>query len=763
MQRIMVWSSRHPIATLAVIGFISLAAFFPASRVRIETSTDSLMMENDPEKAYYLQTREMFGSEALSLVYIEDSQLFSPAKLDAMERLVGDLEAIEGIASSESLFSTTDISRSNGQIDIRPLIEWAPDTDGAANLLRKRVLEHPVIRRLLISEEADATVIQLRIGMDDGQADEIRRLSEDIERAMAPYSNAFSRLEQLGRPYVIERETACIMRDQRLILPLAVLVLAVMLVSILSSFKGALLPLLTSGVSILWTLAFMGLINLPVTELSFMVPSLIIAIGSTEDIHLLSEFRASRREQLDRKQAVNRMIVRLAAAVAFTAATTFCGFATIMATPIPVLRNFGLAASFGLLANPAVTITLIPACLTLMPDRGKRPCSHRLANRLEQLILNRLAVFRRRPRITLAAACIPCIILGIWGAFHVEADNNIIAFFKPDSPVVRRVDRLARNLSGSESFCIRLDAREQQAFKDPANLFYALRLQDYLADAGWIDRSISITDYLSYIHAAFQPGGERLPKTQEGIAEYLLLLHYTEIEPYATPDYQSLNIVVRHNIRSSKELAPRISALRDYIQRTCPEHLTPGVTGEMLLVNKAVHAIVRGQLRSVLIIAFIAAALMSLLFRSVRIGCLGLIPNLLPVGVQFGFMAIAGIPLNTATSMAAAISIGLAVDDTIHLLMRFYSHRNQVPTAQAVERSTRQLLRPVVATTISLSLGFLVMRFSSFTPIGDFALLSAIMLTTALLADLIVTPTLLSLDIMHAPRRKRSGSMETAS
>jgi predicted RND superfamily exporter protein len=179
----------------------------------------------------------------------------------------------------------------------------------------------------------------------------------------------------------------------------------------------------------------------------------------------------------------------------------------------------------------------------------------------------------------------------------------------------------------------------------------------------------------------------------------------------------------------------------------------------MLLVHKAVAAIVRGQLRSILVIAVIAALLMSLLFRSVRIGCIALIPNLLPIGIQFGFMAVAGIPLNTATSMAAAISIGLGVDDTIHLLIHFYRQHADSSPGHAVELSLRHLVRPVLATSTALALGFLVMRFSSFTPIADFALLAALVIMTALLADLLVTPTLLSMDFMHAsgtPGKRRT-------
>ncbi|MDF7825755.1 efflux RND transporter permease subunit [Pontiellaceae bacterium B12227] len=753
MRRLMSWFSLHPVFTLIVIGLISAVATIPASRVRIEASIDSLMMENDPDKAYYLETRELFGSEATALVYSEDPDLFAPAKLEALQNLVYELENIEGVISAESLFSVTEITNTDGLLDIHPLISWIPETETESSNLRKSAGRHPVIKGLLLSPTSDATIIQLRYETDKQQKDALRTLSEAIEQTIAPYTPLFQRLEQMGRPYIVERQTAYILRDQRVVLPLAVCVLVIMLVLILNSFKGAVLPLLTSGVSILWTLAFMGILDLPITALSFMVPSLIIVIGSTEDIHLLAEYRSGRMEGLRRNEAVKRMVSRLAIAVVFTAATTFSGFATIIATPIPVLREFGLVASFGLLVNPIVTISLIPACLALLPDRSAHLRPLRFFAVLEARTLNLLSATRRHPGITLTTFFIVCLSAGIYGIIHVEADNNLISFFRPESPVVERVDRLQKAFSGSENFCIRLDAQVQGAFKDPEVLQYAIQLQSHLQQQYWLGRSISVTDYLSYIHQAFIDDGSVLPDSRQAIAEYLLLLHHTEIEPYVTPDFQSLNIMVRHNVRSSKELMPLIEQLREYIRSTRPDNVEIGITGETLLVNKAVSAIVRGQLRGVLVIALIAAISMSLLFRSFRIGFIGLIPNLLPIGIQFGIMALVGIPLNTATSMAAAISIGLAVDDTIHLLMRFYGQSSELPPAEAVDRSLNHLLRPVVATTISLILGFYIMRFSHFTPISDFAFLAAVVLTSALLADLIITPTLLSLPIMHPGKR----------
>ena len=754
MRWLMEWSSRHPRTAIAAVLFISLVALWPAGRLRLEASVKSLMVRNDPARAFYQQTRDLFGSEAVSIVCVEDPHLFSPHKLTALQQLLFDLEDLDGVAVSESLFSVTSMDMQHETLDVRPLIDWPPDTQEEADRMRQRARSHSAIRRVLLSDDATVTSIQLRFRPPDSGGPSASVIRENIDACIAARAGDFLRVEQLGRSYVIDMQKQYILRDQRVVLPLAVLMMVVTLSCMLGRVARALLPLLTAGVSVLWTLGFMGLCDLPITCLTFMVPALILVIGSTEDVHLLAEYRSGRHDGLAAGPAVRRMIRRIGVAVVFTALTTFAGFATIVAAPMPLLNEFGMAASFGMLANPLVTIILVPACLSLSRSRAPAEHGRGRAGRIETVILGFLARLRRRPALTLVCICLPCLLAGLFGAAFVRADNNIIGYFRDDSDVVQRLDRFEEHLCGSETFCIRFDADGARSLKDPEFLRYIFDLQRRLEGSGWIDRTAGITDYLSYIHQAITGCGEPLPAEAGSVAEYLLMLHHSEIEPYMTSDGRHLCVIVHHSERSSRRLVPRIQALQNELDETCPEGMSAEVTGEMLLVNKAVDSIVLGQLRGIGVIALVAALLMSLLFRSLRIGFLALIPNLLPIGVQFGVMALFRIPLNTATSMAAAIGIGLAVDDTIHLLIRFYAERGDTDHTDVVARAVRHVLRPVIATSLSLIFGLLTLRYSSFVPIADFGFLAALVLLAALASDLMVTPTLLSLSCMHPARRR---------
>ncbi len=188
-----------------------------------------------------------------------------------------------------------------------------------------------------------------------------------------------------------------------------------------------------------------------------------------------------------------------------------------------------------------------------------------------------------------------------------------------------------------------------------------------------------------------------------------------------------------------------MQAFVDKVQQYLDQHLDPGlkahITGSSALTLSATRSMIDGQLQSVLLLLLFFIVIISVLFTGLRVGLLAALPNVYPVLILFGVMGYAGIPLNIGTTMAAAIAIGLAVDDTLHFMLRYNqelkSSRHQL-TAIHATLSTEGL--PVISTSLALIAGFLVFTLSAFQPIEDFGLLSALVIATALIADFVITP-----------------------
>jgi hypothetical protein len=168
------------------------------------------------------------------------------------------------------------------------------------------------------------------------------------------------------------------------------------------------------------------------------------------------------------------------------------------------------------------------------------------------------------------------------------------------------------------------------------------------------------------------------------------------------------------------------------------------ITGKSVLSNKAVEEMARGQLQSLLLVGGVIVALVSMLFVSLRAGIIALLPNLFPVAILFAVMALAGIPLNAGTSMVAAIALGICVDDTMHVMSRFHEElKRQDSRTAALVAMIRAEAVPIFATSIALAAGFAVFATSSFQPVVNFGLLSAMVILVALLATFVLTPLLL--------------------
>ena len=339
------------------------------------------------------------------------------------------------------------------------------------------------------------------------------------------------------------------------------------------------------------------------------------------------------------------------------------------------------------------------------------------------------------------------LIVGLF-AFKVRVDNDLLGYFKPDSTIRIRSEVVHEEISGTQVFYIRVSSGVEGLFKEPENLQQISDLLEFMKDKKWFDKVFSLTDYIKLIHREMNNGDSKfykLPGTKELISQYLLTLQRDEIEKLVSPDFSEVNIMIRHNIGSSYELNEAVAEIKQFINTNFNTHFKVGFTGENILINAAADSIAYGQVQSLSLLLIIIFIIMSILFVNFKAGFLSLVPNFFPIIIVFGMMGIFKIPLNVGTAMVAAIAIGIAVDDTIHLMTRYNKEMRILQDQQkAIDVCIRAEITPVMSTSIALAAGFAVVCFSSFMPIVNFGFLSAFVMLFALLGDLFITPILLS-------------------
>ena len=235
------------------------------------------------------------------------------------------------------------------------------------------------------------------------------------------------------------------------------------------------------------------------------------------------------------------------------------------------------------------------------------------------------------------------------------------------------------------------------------------------------------------------------PPMPDLVDQYLLFFQRRDVENYINHDLSSANMVVRHNIKDSYDLKTVVEELDEAISQMVGDEIQYSLVGENLMVNNAAERLMSSQIASLSLLLAVVVIMMSLLFTSWRGGAISLVPNLIPIAWAFGLMAVFDIPINPGTATVAVIAIGIAIDDTIHLLTKFNEEsRLKDSLADAVEETVNYEAIPVISTSASLMLGFGVLMGSEFSIVSQFGALAAATMLFAVIADLLITPIIMA-------------------
>jgi uncharacterized protein len=751
MRRLLNWSFRHPLIVLLIL---FVGSFYSASqlpRLFFDASPEGLMIKNDPGREAYRKAIDTFGTDRVMVVCVKDQHLFTPKKLGTLQKLTDALSDLPGVQKCESLFSVSRLKGQDGILETGPLLESVPESDDDAKQVLRDALRNPLMVRNLISNDGTTTAINLFLDPSNKDRSFSVDISTRIDRVVASHKDAFDQVFQIGTAYIWRVIIESLKNDQKTLIPLCAAALLLMLILTTGSLSGAAMPAITTGLSVLWTLGFMAWAGIPLNVLTFIIPSLIIVIGSTEDVHMLSEYAESLESEEshgDRNTAIHMMSANMGTAVLLTSLTTVLGFLSVLVNEITMLQQFAVVGAFGLFVNPLITFLVAPVYLRYL---GRRHVPHREPGAVDRLMrsgaerLMRFVLHHKKP--VLAVLLGGAALIGLFSV-GVKVDNDVMGFFRARSPITQRVAALRRDLAGAQFFFVTISSGTPGTFKQPENLAQVDRVEHILNQVGGFDKTISLADHLKTIHREMNGGQASfhvLPDKPELVSQYLLLLRRDEIERYVNAEFSEVNIVVRHNLNSSHALLQALDACEQAIRKELNPYFRLDFTGETVLINRAADSIALGQATSFGLMLGLIFVIMAIMFMNFKASVISVIPNLFPIAIFFGVIAIFRIPLDIGTCMVADIAIGLAMDDTIHMMTRYNQEMHTLKSEEmAIIRSYRSEFKPVVATSIALSMGFAVLAFSDFMPIVNFGLLSAMVMILGLLGEVMITPILLS-------------------
>ena len=744
-----------------VLGLAALSALFAITRIvdvdtgvprlAFDSSMESMLPEENEERVFYDRVRRIFGSdETLLLALHRPAGVFEVETLRAIERLTERIEDLEGVHHVVGLANAPLMRSHDGDLEIGPLWEEIPSEPARLEALRAEALASPLLAGTFLSEDAETAALLIYL-MDISEAEFTALGLDHTVRALAAEELPSAEAWLAGGAHVRAETTRFVFSDVLFVIPTAVLLMAAIAFVSFRNVRGVLVPLTTVGVAVFWTLAITAEITETLNIVTVAVPNILLVIGFAYAVHVLNAYGLAREEPDVRAGDVTparRGLENVALPTLLTGATTAAGFVALTTSPIEAIQQFGLLSAIGVVCTMVAALTFSPSLLALLPvppapdDDG---AAHG-PGAIDRL-LQRLAHFNVEHRNAILWTAAGVAVLSAIGIQQIRLNTSMIGNFSPDARVRRDFVAINEHLGGAGQVQVVLELADRDGWKEPAHLALLDELGVWLEDQPEVGHVMSLADYVKLLNRGFhddEAAHYAIPESKGLVSQLLFFGASDEVERFVDSQYRTVVIAVRSQVIDSADVATLVGRIEARLAEL-PEYLTARVTGGSVLMARTNDDIAYGQATSLLSAFVIIYAILALLFTSLRVGFVALVPNALPVLVYFGVLGWTGISLNAVTGLVACLVLGIAVDDTIHFFAHFNAaSKRHASEAKGAEEALVHVGRAVTYTSAALCLGFLVLTLSSLRNQVEFGALAAFTLACAWVVDVTFTPAIAS-------------------
>lgn len=730
---------------------IYIAPFLGA--LRFDSSSEGSVPRGDPDQEYFEVIKEDFGNDQVAmLVLVNDAELgiFEPETVAKIKHLTDSIADFEGVDNVVSLTNSRFLSGVSGDELTNDLIIPAvpPDRD-SARTVRDNVLSNSLFHKTLVSPDGRAAAINIFLA---NESDSVL-LASGVDSRIANLARAVEGPEETYYAGLIHTRMTinkAMHRDLKVFVPASFLLILLILFLSFRSPRGMILPALTILISLIWTFGLIGRVGVPINMTMTIIPPLLIAIASSLTIHIVATYVDTAAAISDKIEVVRETFRSLASPLITAGATTAIGFGSLMISPIPNIQRVGLFSVVGILFAMLIAFTFVPAVLAVIPIPARGVARKRASGFMASLV-ERIIQINLRHRISILVISGLILAVSIAGLTRVRVDTDFLSYFKEGSEIRQAADVIGENLAGVSTFYVVIEGGESWVMRRGDVLRGVDSLQKYMENKPSIDKATSMVNIVKLFHQAMNSDDSayfKVPDSQDILEEAIFLTVDQEAPRvrahYVVEDYSSMSVFARSQLVSTSDLAETIADVEQFASKVLPEGVTATATGTVVVMAKSIDSIIQGQRDSLLLAFGLIFIIMSCLFRSARVGLISMISNTVPIFVIFGIMGWFDMPLNIGTSVVASISLGIAVDDTIHYMMHFRRELARgTERREAMVEALRQVGKPVINTSLALAFGFGVICFSDFGMLVSVGLLTAITMITCLLSDLFLTSALL--------------------
>lgn len=759
---------RHSAGIIIATILITALALVGATRLQVSTAVRDFFPSTDPEIATLDNIDEIFGGSEYIMLAARADDVFTPLGLEILQNITRRIEEIDGVHSVRSITNMVEVKGTPWGLEVVDLLAEIPADQGGADDVRRRMESNPQIAGVFISNTGEYTLalVQPEQGVDVGA------ISGEVRALIDEYGDGIT-FHLSGSPVLSKSAEEYLRSDLFGLFPVAVAVIVAVLYLSFKTLSGVLLPLITVLLSIIWTLGVMGFAGVPLTQMSAVLPVVLLSSGSAYGLHMMHRYyeeNGNGNGNGNGGASAARALESVGIAIVLAGVTTVAGFGSNVFSNMTRMREFGGLTALGVAFALLIALTFLPAVLMVLDRRhgakhSRLAHSGRKANAGDGLsgsdapgsaaqaakgFMEKMGEFVLHRPVVVGIAVLVLVLGSIGGLSRLKVNTDFSGFFDEASLTRRDFDLIRTEFGGVDTIQVLVEGD----ILDPITLNAMDQAQEEFKKVAGFGKAFSIVDVVKQISLALHeddPAWDRVPQSREEVAQYLLLVSMSGdvgIDQMLSLDETQarIQVMVDSTVDSSTG-GGTLDEARSIVERTLGHVSTierVSITGLPFLGQSMGRQITESQMTSLLLAGVAVAAIVYLtLGRSfTSILCLG--PIALTILANFGLMGWTGIPVNLVTALVSSIAVGIGIDYSIHIYNRFREGLNSgLAPEEAMRRTLAYTGIAVALNALSVAAGFIVMLASKFPPVRQFGTLIAVTMVVSALGALTVLPVTL--------------------
>ncbi len=746
---------------LGIFVLVLVLSMIGMKRMVKETSFDDYFIEGDPMLVMTDEFKSHFGNDYYVGVLTQCDNHFTKENLTTLRQLSNEL--LDSLSYADKVTSLTDIEFMVGSDDGMTIEQIVPEEipeDGSEAMacIRERAYSKPHVARKLISQDGKLSwiMVKLRTFPKDSVWKQQGTVAPDIitgqevERIIKKPAYASLNPRGTGMPYVTNCKTEYIGQEMGRLMAIATVICMIVMLCMTRSLRGVIAPLISVMGGLFITYGIAGYTQMYVDSTVLMIPTILaFAVAIAYNIHIFSYFRGRMRIHGERRKAIIETMKEIGWSVFFCGFTTLVSLLSFLVIPIRPMHCVGVISSMSVLFVLITSLVITPVLLSF--GKNKRPqegFTEESDTRWTAAMVRLSDVVMRNPKKIGWSFLVICVLFCV-GLWHIEAAFDIERTMGEEVPYVKEVMDVGRSELGSlYSYDLIVELPNDGEAKEPENLKRLDELQQKVTGYDLTKRTTSILDILKDLNQTLNDGDAAfycIPNTEEEVAQEILLYENaggTESEYWVDYDYRRLRLMVEISDFNSAQVEREMERIQHDAEALFPGAKITTV-GNIPQYVTMMQYLVRGQMLSFVLSILIIGIILMIAFQSVRVGLIGLIPNMMPAIFVGGYMGWMGIPLDMMTATLLPMMLGMAVDDTIHFINHSKLEYDRTQHYRsAIQRTFRVVGVAIVTTSIITSAVFASFCTSACNMCINFGLMAIIGILSALAADLFVTPIL---------------------